>query len=113
MTGNTSYGQMIRPSCSSQHQAGFMFGECQRKTIILQCLAPTVIHRDGSVMIWAAISWYPAGPIIDPDSRITARGYVGVLGNQVHPMVQMLLPKSDANFQDDNSPRHTARNVQS
>jgi len=108
MAGNTSYGQMIRPSCSSQHQAGFMFGECQRKTIILQCLVPTVIHGDGSVMIWAAISWYPAGPIIDPNSRITARVYVGVLGNQVHPMVQMF-PNNDAVFQDDSLPIHTAR----
>jgi hypothetical protein len=113
MIGNTSYGQMCRPSCSSQNQARFMFGEYQRKTIILQCLVPTMKHEDGSMMIWAAISWHPAGHIIDPNSRITARDYVGILGNQVHHKLQMLLPKNGANFQDDNSPIHTARNVQS
>lgn len=113
MTGNTSCGQMSRPSCNSQHQAGFMFGECQMKTIIHQCLVPTVKLADGSVMIWAAISRHHTGPIIDPNSRITVRDYVDILGNQVHPMVQMLLPICDANFQYDNSPRHTARKVQS
>jgi hypothetical protein len=64
-----------------------MFGECQRKTILLQCLVPNVKHGEGSVMIWAAISWYPAGPINDPNSRITATDYVDILGNQQHPMV--------------------------
>jgi len=78
MIRNTSYGRMIRPSCSSQHQTGFMFGECQRKSITLQCLVPTVKHGDGSVMICAAISSYPAGPMIDPNSRITARDNVDV-----------------------------------
>jgi len=34
------------------------------------------------------------------------------LGSQVHPMVRVLFPK-DAIFQDDDSPTHTARSVQS
>jgi len=35
-----------------------------------ECLVPTVNHGDGSVMIWASISWYSAGPIITLNGRI-------------------------------------------
>jgi hypothetical protein len=38
---------------------------------------------------------------------------VDILGSQLHPMVQVLLPNNDAVFQDNNSPMHTARSVQS
>ena len=53
------------------------------------------------------------GPIISLNGAITASDYVNILGNQVHPMVQMLRPNNDAVFQDDNSPTHTAVSVQS
>jgi len=55
-------------------------------------------------MIWAAVSWYCAGPIIALNGRITASDYVDSLSNQVYPVVQMLLPNNDAIFQDDDSP---------
>jgi len=42
-----------------------------------------VKHGGGSVIIWAAISWYSAGPVITPNCRITASDYVDMLGNQV------------------------------
>ena len=35
-----------------------------------------------------------------------------VLGNQVHPVAQMMMCNSDSIFQDDNSPIHIARTVQ-
>ena len=35
------------------------------------------------------------------------------VGNQGHPVVQRLLPNNNAIFQDDNSPIHTTRSVQS
>jgi hypothetical protein len=57
-------------------------------------------------MIRAAMSWYSAGPII------TASDNVDRLGEQVHPVVQMLLTNNDAVLQDDRSPTHTARSVQ-
>jgi len=41
-----------------------MFGKCPKEAYNLECLVPTVEHGSGSVMIWAAISWYSAGPII-------------------------------------------------
>ena len=62
---------------------------------------------------WIGISWYSSGPIFTVNSRLTASDYVDIVCNQVHPMVQMLLPYIAAVFQDDNLPVHTARSVQS
>jgi hypothetical protein len=67
----------------------------------------------GSVKIWTAKSWYIVGPVITMNGRITNSKYVDTLGNQVHPMVQMLFLNNDAFSQDDNSPIHIARSVQS
>jgi hypothetical protein len=78
-----------------------------------ECLVPTVKHRGRSVVIWAVISWYCAGPIITLNGQITASDYMDILGNQVHAMVQMLFPDNDAVFQDDSLPIHTARIVHS
>jgi len=47
------------------------------------------------------------------NGQITASDYVDILGIQLHPLVQLLFPKNDAIFQDDDSPIHTARSVQS
>jgi hypothetical protein len=72
-----------------------------------------VKHEGGSVIIWAAISGYCAGPIITLNGPIIASDYVDILVNQLHPKVQMLFPKNDAVFQDDNLLIHTARSFQS
>jgi hypothetical protein len=63
-----------------------------------ECLIPTVKHGGGSVMVWAAMPWYSATPIITLHGRITAREYVDRLGNQVHPTIQTLFPNNDAVF---------------
>jgi hypothetical protein len=67
-----------------------------------------VKHGGRSVMMWAAISWYPVGPIITLHGRITARECVDRLGNQVHSTIQMLFTNKDAVFQNDNVSIHTA-----
>ena len=56
-----------------------------------ECLLPIAQHGGRSVMIWAAISWYSAGPTLS--GRITASDDVDILGNRVHRMVQGLFPK--------------------
>jgi hypothetical protein len=62
-----------------------------------ECLVPTVKRGGRSVMIWAALSWYLAGPLITLYGWITASEYVDILGNQLHPVVEMF-PKHDAVF---------------
>jgi hypothetical protein len=76
-------------------------------------LFPTVKHGGGSLMIWAAISSYSVGPIITLHCRITAREYVGRLGNQVHPMIQALFLNNNITFQDNTVPIHTPGTAQS
>ena len=75
-------------------------------------LVTTVKHEGGSVIIWATISRYSAGPITTLNGRIIASDYVDILGNQLHPMVHKLFPKNDAVFHYDNLPIHTARSFQ-
>ena len=50
------------------------------------------------MIIWATVSWYSTGPIIILNCRIAASDYKDILGNQVHPMVQMLFPNKGAVF---------------
>ena len=61
----------------------------------------------------SAISWYFTGPIITLNGQITAIDYMDLLGNQLHPVVQMLFLSNDPVFQDDTLPINTARSVQS
>jgi hypothetical protein len=57
--------------------------------------------------------FYSVGLIITLHGRITAREYVDMLGNQVHPMIQMLFLNNYVVFQKDSAPIHTAGTVQS
>ena len=57
------------------------------------------------MVIWAAISWYSAGPIITLNGLINTSDYVDILVKRMHSMVQKYR-NNDANFQDDNSPIH-------
>jgi hypothetical protein len=97
-------GQMSCPSRCSEGQVGFMFGEHPRKPYNTECLVQIVEHGDGSRMIWAAMSWYSAGPISTLIGQITASDYMDILGTHIHLMVQMLFPNNNAIFQDDICP---------
>jgi hypothetical protein len=56
---------------------------------------------------------YSVGPIIILHGQITAREYVEMLGNQVHPMIQTIFPNNNTVLQDDSAPIHAAGTVQS
>jgi hypothetical protein len=53
-----------------------------------ESLVSSVKCGGGSVVIWAAISWYFAGPAITLNGQITASDYMHILGNYVHSVVQ-------------------------
>jgi hypothetical protein len=55
---------------------------------------------------------YSVGPIITLHGRIIAREHMDKLVNQVHPMIQTLIPNIVAAFQEDSAPIHTAGTVQ-
>jgi len=70
-------------------------------------LVPTVKYEHGFMMIWAATSWYSAGPIITLNGRIITSDYVDILGNPANTIVQTLLCNNDVIFQEDNLLTHT------
>jgi hypothetical protein len=41
-----------------------------------ECLVPTVKRGGGCEKIWAAVSWYSAGPVITLNGGITPSGWV-------------------------------------
>jgi hypothetical protein len=63
-------------------------------------------------MVWVAISWYSAGPLIHITGRITANKYIDILNDEVLTMTSILLPNT-AIFQDDKAPIHTTKKVKS
>ena len=109
-SGLTSFRIFCSPWCCHWCSQGNIW-RTPKETYNPNCLVPTVKHGGGSVMVWAAISWYSAGPITLHD-RITG-DYVDILGNQVHPVIQTIFPSGNAVFQDDNAPILTSRAVQS
>jgi hypothetical protein len=72
-------------------------------------MVPTVKNGGGSVIIWAEMYCYSAGPIITLNGRITASDYMNYLRNQMHPI---LYPNNDGGFQDGSSLMHPARMAQ-
>ncbi|GFW99651.1 aldehyde dehydrogenase X, mitochondrial [Trichonephila clavipes] len=59
------------------------------------------LYGGGSVMLWAAMSWFSAGPIVTLKGRITGEKYREVLADQVYPMMKTLFPAEDGGiFQD-------------
>jgi hypothetical protein len=72
-------------------------------------MVPTVKIGGGSVIIWAEIYCYSAGPIITLNGPITASDYMDFLRNQAHPM---LYCNDDAILQDDSSLMRPTRMAQ-
>jgi hypothetical protein len=55
---------------------------------------------------------YSLGHLITLHGRIPARKYVDMLVNQMHPIIQTLIPNNDEVFQDDSVSVYVAGTVQ-
>ncbi|GFS79863.1 DDE_3 domain-containing protein [Trichonephila clavipes] len=76
-------------------------------------LLPTVKFECGCVIIWAAESWFPAGPIGTLKGRITGVNCREILAVLVYFVLRTSFPPEDGIFQEDNAPIHVAELVQS
>jgi hypothetical protein len=95
------YGQMGRSPRCSLHQEEFTFGEHRSKLTIRNAWFQQ--WNTWEVLWWFGQQYlvqYSVGPIVTLHGRITSRKYMARLGNQVHPMIQTLFPKTAAVFQD-------------
>jgi len=71
------------------------------------CIAPTVKHGGGSLMVWACFRWNKLGPIIVVDGTMDSRKYIDILENQLCPFWKnMKRQRSSLWFQDDGAPCH-------
>jgi hypothetical protein len=67
-------------------------------------MVPTVRHEGGFMMDCAARPLYSVCPSIIFYGRIIAKKYVYKLDNQVHPIIQTLIPNNNAVFEDNKAP---------
>jgi len=79
ITGNRNMFLHVVPNITP----GLCLENAQGSLYTNECLFPTTKYRGGSVMIWAAISWYYVSLVITMNGRITASDCVDILGNQV------------------------------
>ena len=76
----------VDPSLLFQHQPKFVW-RMLKEVYNSECLVPTVKHGGRSEMIWAALSWCSACPVITLSGGITSSGWVDILDNQANQLV--------------------------
>ena len=79
-----------------------------------QCLAPTVKHGGGSVMIWGCFSTAGTRQIHLCEGRMNQVTYKEVLEQHLLPSARKLYPNCNSSnwiFQQDNAACHTAKSV--
>jgi transposase len=76
------------------------------------CVAPTVKHGGGSLMVWACFNWDRLGPIIVIEGSVKQEKYIEILENHLLPFWKRTKRRVRSPiFQDDGAPAHTARSV--
>ena len=76
------------------------------------CVAPTVKHGGGSLMVWACFNWDGLGLIIVIEGSVKQEKYIEILENHLLPFWKRIKRRVRSPiFQDDGAPAHTARSV--
>jgi len=76
------------------------------------CIAPTVKHGGGSLMVWACFCWDKLGPIIVIEGNMDRQKYIETLESHLYPFwKRMKRQKRSLWFQDDGAPCHRAGSV--
>lgn len=75
------------------------------------CIAPTVKHGGGSVMIWGCMSASGVGEVFVCDGRMNSERYISMLDEVFEASVLKLFDGNEAEylFQQDNAPCHKSR----
>ncbi|GFU95028.1 transposable element Tcb1 transposase [Trichonephila clavipes] len=74
-------------------------------------LHPTVKHGGGSVMVWGCMASNRVGNLVFIDGIIGHKLYIDILNNNLKETAKKLGLDRNFIFQQDNDPKHTARNV--
>lgn len=74
-------------------------------------LIPTVKHGGGSVMVWGCMSANGVGNLHFIEGTMDHRMYIDILKNNLRSSAQKMGLGDDFIFQQDNDPKHTARNT--
>jgi hypothetical protein len=74
-------------------------------------LIPTVKHGGGSVMVWGCMSASGVGNLHIIEGIMDHRMYIDILKQNLHASAQKMGLGNDFIFQQDNDPKHTARNT--
>ena len=73
------------------------------------CIAPTMKHGGGSLMVWACFCWDKLGPIVVVEGSMDRQKYIEVLENQLYPFWKKTKRRNRSLwFQDDGAPCHRA-----
>ena len=70
------------------------------------CVLPTVKHGGGSVMVWACMGWFGAGPLIIVEGNMKSEDYVGILSEHLLPIMEQ---QEGLVFQHDGAPIHKSK----
>jgi hypothetical protein len=110
IAGNAWYGQVSRPSRCSPTSGRVYVWRTPKEAYNPECLVPTGKHGGGSMMVWAAISWYSILLVPWPNYCKGVRGQVGLSGASHDPHVISEQRYSSPRLQ---CPINTAETVQS
>ena len=73
------------------------------------CIAPTVKHGGGSLMVWACFRWNKLGPIIVIDGTMDRQKYIDTLEGHLYPFWKKMKHRTPSLwFQGDGAPCHRA-----